>query len=288
MQSLGPIFRNLRLEKQLTLKDTAKGIVSQPFLSNFETGKSGISADKLFALLQRLKVSPEEFYRLASFYNSVSIYEFLNSLAPGLVNEDIYFLNKKLEELNEKKENFDSIFYTHFRILIEQSINLYSNTPLNTAEINIISQYLLYNDNWGNYEIHLYANFIKFIPLKINKILIKKSKKSASQYVGKENYKHSVVLIYINFINHLIRENELLFANDLIDNIMKDLINTKYFYEITKLNYLKGKLTIAQGNIEDGLKIAQKSIDIMYNLEAFSIAQAHKKALKDFIDSLES
>ncbi|MBA5730109.1 helix-turn-helix transcriptional regulator [Aerococcaceae bacterium INB8] len=76
MQSLGPIFRNLRLEKQLTLKDTAKGIVSQPFLSNFETGKSGISADKLFALLQRLKVSPEEFYRLASFYNSVSIYEF--------------------------------------------------------------------------------------------------------------------------------------------------------------------------------------------------------------------
>lgn len=94
--------------------------------------------------------------------------------------------------------------------------------------------------------------------------------------------------IYINFINHLIRENELLFANDLIDNIMKDLINTKYFYEITKLNYLKGKLTIAQGNIEDGLKIAQKSIDIMYNLEAFSIAQAHKKALKDFIDSLES
>ena len=197
MQSLGPIFRNLRLEKQLTLKDTAKGIVSQPFLSNFETGKSGISADKLFALLQRLKVSPEEFYRLASFYNSVSIYEFLNSLAPGLVNEDIYFLNKKLEELNEKKENFDSIFYTHFRIFIEQSINLYSNTPLNTSEINIISQYLLYNDNWGNYEIHLYANFIKFIPLKINKILIKKSKKSASQYVGKENYKHSVVLIYL-------------------------------------------------------------------------------------------
>ena len=42
MQPFGPTFKELRLEKNYTLKDTADRIVSVQFLSNFEKGVSDI------------------------------------------------------------------------------------------------------------------------------------------------------------------------------------------------------------------------------------------------------
>ncbi|MBZ6526664.1 helix-turn-helix domain-containing protein [Aerococcaceae bacterium DSM 111021] len=285
MQHIGPLIKRIRLDKGLTLKETSEGIISIAFLSKFENQKNDISVSNLFALLQRLKISPDEFYRLTSRYNSTPMYQFLQDLLPGLVNNDIIFLNKKLDELSFNIYTFDSIFVLHYKILIEQYINLYSKLPYNNKDINTISKYLIHNENWGNYELHLYSNFIKFLPLHTNLILIKKAKNAASSFVGTESYKHTVVLLYINFINMLIVNNELLAARDTIKEIMPDLIDTKYFYEINKLNYLEGKIMIASGKITEGKRIAEKAIDIMYQLQNSKIARAHKKSLDEFINS---
>lgn len=83
----------------------------------------------------------------------------------------------------------------------------------------------------------------------------------------------------------LIVNNELLAARDTIKEIMPDLIDTKYFYEINKLNYLEGKIMIASGKITEGKRIAEKAIDIMYQLQNSKIARAHKKSLDEFINS---
>lgn len=287
MKKLGPLFRELRKEKQLTQKDTAKGIVSEAFLSNFERGYSSISQDNLFALLQRIKVSPDEFYRLTSLNSTTPMYDFINSLLPGIIDFDVIFLNYKLEELMMQKNKYDHVFYLHYKIIIEQSINFFAHTPLNTKDISIISQYLLKNNSWGNYEIQLYSHSIKFIPLDINKMLIKKAKKSVAKYVKKENYKHSVALLYISFIDLLLREKEFIFARDLIEDIMDYLRNTDYYYEINELTYLKGKLLIAEGQIEEGMQLAEKAIDTMYFLGSQKKAFSYKKCLKEFIESIK-
>ncbi|MBZ6526666.1 hypothetical protein HYQ40_02680 [Aerococcaceae bacterium DSM 111021] len=69
----------------------------------------------------------------------------------------------------------------------------YSKTDTNT-----IINYLMSNEHWGSYEVYLYTNFIKFIPLNVNKLLLKKAKSSAAHYVNKDSYKHNVVVIQTN------------------------------------------------------------------------------------------
>ena len=60
-------------------------------------------------------------------------------------------------------------------------------------------------------------------------------------------------------------------ARKLIDELLDDLINTNYFYEINKLHYLKGKAMIADGKIDKGKKLAQQAIDTMYQLKNDSL-----------------
>lgn len=249
--------------------------------------KSGIPSIHLPSLLQRVKVSPDEFYRLTSNYNSTPIHEFITSLTPAFINDDVHLLNQKLDELDETKYKIDSLFYNHYKILLNHFINYINKTPINKNDTDTIISYLIANDNWGSYEVYLYTNFIKFIPLDINNLLIKTAKKSAAHYVNKDRYKHAVVVIQLNYINELINKREILLARKLIDDLIVELVNTKYFYEINKLQYLKGKAMIADGKIYEGKKIAQKAIDTMYQLNNDALGRSHQKDLNEFIISLE-
>ncbi len=61
MQPFGPTLKELRLEKNYTLKDTADRIVSVQFRSNFEKGVSDIKLTNFVLLLNRIHVTFEEF-----------------------------------------------------------------------------------------------------------------------------------------------------------------------------------------------------------------------------------
>ncbi|MBZ6526667.1 hypothetical protein HYQ40_02685 [Aerococcaceae bacterium DSM 111021] len=76
-------------------------------------------------------------------------------------------------------------------------------------------------------------------------------------------------------------------ARKLIDELLDDLINTNYFYEINKLHYLKGKAMIADGKIDKGKKLAQQAIDTMYQLKNDSLGRSHQKSLNELIISIE-
>ncbi|MFL2129897.1 helix-turn-helix domain-containing protein [Ruoffia sp. FAM 20858] len=287
MQHIGPLFKRIRKSKGLTLEEVSKDIVSVSFLSKFENEKNDISASNLLALLQRLKVDPKEFYRLVSNCNSTPIQEFIASLTPAFRNDDVRLLNQKLTELDENKNKYDSLFYTHYKILITHFIDHLTDLPINQTNTNTIINYLMANDYWGSYEVYLYTNFIKFIPLDINRLLLKKAKTSAANYVDEGNYKHSVVIIQTNFINKLIKERETFLAIDMINELLDDLNNTPYFYEINKLQYLKGKAMIAQGKITEGKKYTDRAIDIIYQFNNDTLGRAYEKTINNLINSVE-
>lgn len=62
MKGYGAQFKKLREGKGMTLRETAKGIVSYQFLSNFENRHSNISLYNFVELLDRLHVSFNEFF----------------------------------------------------------------------------------------------------------------------------------------------------------------------------------------------------------------------------------
>lgn len=61
MTAYGQTVRRLRLGQGLPQKAVYTGIVSRSFYAKFEKGQTNISADKLFEILRRLDISPNEF-----------------------------------------------------------------------------------------------------------------------------------------------------------------------------------------------------------------------------------
>lgn len=65
MQKLGTIFRQLRLDRHLTLRQVADDQCSLAFISKFERGERAIGFNRLWHLLDRINVSPQEFFQVA-------------------------------------------------------------------------------------------------------------------------------------------------------------------------------------------------------------------------------
>ncbi|CCQ21643.1 ImmF control region 10 kDa protein [Listeria monocytogenes N53-1] len=59
MNLIGLRIKNIRKEKQLTLKDVAQGIISVPYLANIENGIKVASLETLIHIARRLDI-PEE------------------------------------------------------------------------------------------------------------------------------------------------------------------------------------------------------------------------------------
>lgn len=80
MKTLGDTIKAIRKQKKLTQKEVYMGIVSRNFASRFENGHNSVESEKLFAILKRLEVSPNEFqfihynnseYRFNSILNQI-------------------------------------------------------------------------------------------------------------------------------------------------------------------------------------------------------------------------
>lgn len=65
MQKLGAIFRQLRLDRHLTLRQVADNQCSLAFISKFERGERAIGFNRLWHLLDRINVTPQEFFQVA-------------------------------------------------------------------------------------------------------------------------------------------------------------------------------------------------------------------------------
>ena len=61
----GELFKQIRIEKGLSLADLADADISPSFIGKFERNQSRISADWFIRLLQKMQVSLDEFiYRV--------------------------------------------------------------------------------------------------------------------------------------------------------------------------------------------------------------------------------
>ena len=70
MTNYGEVLHELRVGKQMTLAKTAGDIVSASFLARFEKGETNISLEHFTRILQRLNVTPLEFFALANHFSA--------------------------------------------------------------------------------------------------------------------------------------------------------------------------------------------------------------------------
>lgn len=75
MRNLGTSFRQLRLDRHLTLQQVADDQCSLAFVSKFERGERAIGFTRLWHLLDRINVAPEEFFQVVSPTPTIGVQE---------------------------------------------------------------------------------------------------------------------------------------------------------------------------------------------------------------------
>lgn len=94
----GQVYKDLRTKQHILQKDAAKNIVSVSLLSNWENGKTDITFEKFIKLINRINLTPEEFFKLAKIAKPSTVVEKIEVL---YMNKNI----KKLRDLTIKKLN---------------------------------------------------------------------------------------------------------------------------------------------------------------------------------------
>ncbi len=72
---LGPIYKQLRKARHISLKEAAGSQFSISMLSRFENGLTELSADKLYICLENIYVTPQEFMDIVNEYIQPSYYK---------------------------------------------------------------------------------------------------------------------------------------------------------------------------------------------------------------------
>lgn len=107
MNNYGSVFRNVRLNKNLSLKDIAEGSISISFLSKFERGESDISLSNFYSLINNLNITIDEFSYIANDYNLIDFEKLLENIKIAYENNNqlllMKFIKQELEAATESR-----------------------------------------------------------------------------------------------------------------------------------------------------------------------------------------
>lgn len=286
MIKIGLTIRELRLSKNVTLSEAAEEIVSVPFLSKFERGFNDISVTKFLKLLDRINVRLNEFelIYLVEKNKNDSQAAFLRHLKDALVQENMYVLNDLVEKELNYFEKDNNIRHKHNIILVHEYMNRINKLPANKNDIRTISNYLNKVEDWGYYELVLFSNSLYFFSSETINFFSKTAFKKSSIYSELNGNRHELSLTIINIITILIERNETTSLAMLFSLSDQLLSNTKHYYEINKLTFLRGLYLIKRGE-EEGKEKAENAINIMHQMGQHSLAKAHSKKLNEILSA---
>lgn len=139
-----------------------------------------------------------------------------------------------------------------------------------------------------DYEVNLAINLLPFLTDYSLTLWLSKIELHINQNLKNNDLKQTFIKIYTNHAWILLHEghsNNLTTVKMFLHEIDKLVQGTQLYYEINTLFFLKGLYLIAQGNYQEGLQAAEKSIEQMYYFNDDHTARAHSKALNEFIDN---
>lgn len=271
MEKFGPMIRELRLSKGLTLNELAKDIVSVPFLSKYERGASDISAENFFQLLDRLNVRLSEFEALNANLKQETQDAFLEKYSYAANNDNLILLNQLLADEKQYYQQSANIRHLHNQIILKQYINNMTHLPYNQEDSKVIKDYLMKVEDWHLYEIELFGNSIFFLPLATSEFLVKTAIKKTYLMDKISNNKHVLAQVIANVITRMIEAEEILKAQKLIELAKKQLTNTNFYYEKNYLHFFEGYCLLKSGK-ELGKKYCEQALEVMKILEDYELA----------------
>lgn len=163
----GSVFRILRENKNISISSLADEYISKGMISKFERDTSDISVSRFFHLLEKIKISPDEFFFSKNQYKSEGFNELLSIIQKCVLTNNITKLKNTLKtETNKYKETANQYYKLNCIMLAAVIMNMENNKNVISDEnLHILTNYLFKCENWGYYELTLYANSMSALPI---------------------------------------------------------------------------------------------------------------------------
>lgn len=176
MTNYGEVLHELRVGKQMTLAKTAGDIVSASFLARFEKGDTNISLEHFTRILQRLNVSPLEFFALANNFSAQVFDDLFTQITEqatidltrnsAVVGQYVSLLAKKLTHTTQRLPVLLALDF--FQTLLDVQ-HLAQHANMTNVSQRLLQggrrakNYLLSVDTWGEFEMKILTRFASMI-----------------------------------------------------------------------------------------------------------------------------
>lgn len=238
----GRIIQLIRKSKGLSQDELSTGIMSRSNLSNFENEQYIPAFDKVILLLSKLNITVEEYLSLSKQTNVQ--YQFLYQ---ELVKAENYGTPDELIDINAQITYFklESSKYYELYLLSQYVLSLYQLPyKISLKEIkNYIKPLLFENEQWFNYELKLYNNFLFLFDYSENYTLYNNvlKKLSVEKYPSiSERYK---VHLSINFGIQLLEHNQEKEAKKVLAFAKKEAQKEKLITQEVFIDFLLSEFT---------------------------------------------
>lgn len=259
-KELGKAFRNIRTNRNISMKQVADEHVSVSLLSRFERGESDISLSKFMQALSNMHVEMNEYMSELNGKKRSDTIAFMRQLTPLEYKRDaegFRQLEKVQKELFEKNP---SVYQYHLnQILARSFVCKITGEEFPKEYLDEVSDYLFTVESWNIYELILIGNLYLFIDMPQlhrmgQEIVHRRDSISANQGL--------LEITLLNIFETCIDRGALKEAEYYKDAILPLLEDETLLYERNIYHFLLGLYHYKSGNCELGKEEMEQSIRI--------------------------
>lgn len=284
-ENLGQVFRSLRKNRHISLKQIANEDVSISQISRFERGESDLSVEKFLIALDNMNIEVSEFMDAVHNYRRTEQIRFMSALISLEYKRDISgFIKMRDEEMQKFKENPGEYRYHLNTILLQSFIcKCDDSIPFPKEYINQVTDYLFNTEEWNMYELILIGNLYLFFEIPLVHAMGQEILKRRAYYKEIGSHKSLVTITLLNIWETCLHRDSLEIAAFYMKEIETLLEDETDLYKRTIYLFLSGLQQYKEGAVLNGIEEMKNAIQIFEWVGSNHLADNYKKDFERFV-----
>ena len=278
---IGKAFHNLRINRNISLKQVADENVSISQLSRFERGQSDLSISKFMIALSNMKVEINEFASWLQEESPSENIEFMSSLIPLEYKRDIEGFKILRDQQKEKFQENPTVYQYHLNMILAQSFisKCDSQIPFPKEYIDEVADYLFMVEEWKTYELILIGNIYLFFDIPV---LHRMGMEIMKRTQVRGSTRTVAIITLLNIFETCLHRGALEEAGYYKDNIPSWIKDETRLYERNLYHFLLGLYEYKMGESEPGIEKMRQAIQIYEWLGCKNLAENYKKDMREY------
>lgn len=199
--ALGAYYKKTREARGYTIAEIETDYLHSSQLSRFEKGKSMFSAECLLLAIQRLNMTPTEFFALMPNYEPSRLHVFMQELSTYAIENGIAQMKRMLKP--DAKKTIDRLFNVMAKVAILDSSE---ENLITDQDRQLVYDYLTSMQQWTLFEIDVFSSCLAALDIKaayyLGLEMLESNNLSDLLSSHGDDVKKALINLYVHLISH--------------------------------------------------------------------------------------